>query len=255
VRRRKSLQGLTLLELLLTLTLSVFLSVVIVRAAGFEMEEQRSIDAQRASVDQSQTLERELTKTISGALLDSSLIASDATATTAAATTGPATFFQSVDEGSQADGGGESRITFTTTMPVPLSAIDNQNDDWTTQQTNYGPVGGPVEVSIGITPIGSPPISESGLFERIQHPSDSDPTQGGTERLLDPDVTSIGFQFWDGEEWEPSWDTTTMTAVHLPQAVQVTYRLKADIGNTDHVFVIPILSSDVNYNNPVQPTQ
>jgi hypothetical protein len=140
-------------------------------------------------------------------------------------------------------------------MPVPLSAIDNQTDDWPTQQTNYGPVGGPVEVSFGITPIGSPPNAETGLFERIEHPSDSDPTQGGTERLLDPDVTSIGFQFWDGTEWDPSWDTTTMTSVHLPQAVQVTYRLKNDTGNVDHVFVVPILASDVNYNNPVQTTQ
>jgi prepilin-type N-terminal cleavage/methylation domain-containing protein len=250
-------RGLTLLELMITLALSVILTVVISSAVGQEMREQIAIDTQRANVDQTSGMEQELTQTISGALLDPTVTAAAATTATTAAAPAPtpSTYFQSVNDGSQSSSGGDGRLTITTTVPVPLAAIGNLNDDWPTQQTTYGPVGGPVEISFGVNPVGSPPNGETGLFERIQHPGDGDPTQGGTERLLDTDVTSIGFQFWDGAEWDPSWDTTTMTTPTLPQAVQVTYRLKSDIGVTDHMFVIPVRASTVSVNNPVQVSQ
>lgn len=266
MRRNRTQSGLTLLEVMITLLISVFLSVVVVRAAGVEMMEQKSIDAQRASVDATAAMEDEITRTLSGALLDPTLTGQSAltgTATSAAASTtstasggnGPETYMQSENDGSPAAGSGDPRLTFTTTIPVPITAIDNVTDDWPTQQSEYGPVGGPTEVSFGVTPIGAPPNGETGLFERIQHPSDDDPTQGGTERLIDPDVTAIGFEFWDGQEWDPTWDTTTMTTPQLPEAVQVTYRLKNDTSNVDHMFVVVIQASNVNYNDPVQVTQ
>ena len=60
----------------------------------------------------------------------------------------------------------------------------------------------------------------------------------------------MGFQFWDGTEWDSEWDTTTGTR-RLPQAVQVSYRLTSDLNDTPHVFVVIVLSSDCNADDPV----
>jgi len=60
----------------------------------------------------------------------------------------------------------------------------------------------------------------------------------------------IGFQFWDGTEWDPNWDTTT-EARRLPAAVMVSYTLTGDSANTTHMFVVPILTSNVNALSPV----
>ena len=119
-------------------------------------------------------------------------------------------------------------------------------------------MGGPVEVSISTTAVGNPTgNNQSGLFERVQRPSDADATQGGTESLLTPDVDSIGFQFWDGAEWLTSWDTTSTTTGQLnrlPAAVEVTYVLKSDPTKTQKTFIVMIPESDVTALNPVVST-
>ena len=71
------------------------------------------------------------------------------------------------------------------------------------------------------------------------------------ELVLGPDIAGIGFQFWDGQQWQDTWDTTTMTPPRLPQAVQVTYRLKSEPNGPVHLFVAPVPASDVNALNPV----
>ena len=142
-------------------------------------------------------------------------------------------------------------MTFTTTSPAPPQrALDNSTDDFETQQTANGPVGGLAEISLGMTPIGNAG-DKTGLFERVQRPSDGDPTQGGNESVLSADITSIGFQFWDGQQWLDTWDTTKMTPPRLPQSVQVTYKLKSEPNGITHLFVAPIPSSDVTPSNPV----
>jgi len=67
-------------------------------------------------------------------------------------------------------------------LPVPNEPfpVTNTTDDFETQQTLYGPVGGVSEISLSTTAVGDAG-SHTGLFERRQTPSDGDPTQGGTE--------------------------------------------------------------------------
>jgi hypothetical protein len=215
------------------------MSVVIAGAISFayadslklqERQEQRMQTHDRTAV-----MEHEITEAIEGAQLSST-------------TTDTTSYFQGTNDAGGSDLGCD-RITVTTTYPGTPMESYYSTDDYTTQQTNVGPVGGLTEISIGTNPVGAAG-SNSGLFERLQHPSDGDPTQGGNEMDLDPDVTSMGFQFWDGAEWDSEWDTTTGTR-RLPQDVQVSYRLKGDTDNTPHVFVVMVYSSDCNSQNPV----
>jgi prepilin-type N-terminal cleavage/methylation domain-containing protein len=227
-------RGFTLLELLLVLAMSVVLSGAIAFAYSECVSVQRAHELSLTTQDHTLSMERELTTVIQGAQL--SALATDTTS-----------YFIGTDDAGGSNLGCD-RLTVTTTAPgIPIQSIDS-TDDYLTQQTEYGPYGGLAEASIGTNPIGEAG-SHIGLFERIQHPSDGDPTQGGMETDLDSDVVQMGFQFWDGIEWCSLWDTQTGTRV-LPQAVQVSYILKSDTSNTPHVFVVPIPSSTVTYNTP-----
>jgi len=231
--------GLTLLELLVALTMTAVLGAALVNAYAAEVQVQQSHERRMATLDRSDSFEREITRLLSGAYLSST--ATDQT-----------TFFQGLaTEGS--NDLGCSRLTFTTTAPgVPPSVLTDTADDFETLQQKFGPAGGVSEVSFSTTPVGSPPAGQAGLFERLQHPSDTDTTQGGTESVLNPQVESIGFQFWDGLEWVSTWDTTTGTR-RLPQAVMVSYHL-ADSSGTARSFVVSIPGSDVSSQNPVSTT-
>ena len=225
--------GFTLLELLIVLAMSAVISGALVFAFTETITIQRAHEQARAVQDQTASMERELTTMIEGAELSPT-------------TTDTTSYFIGTN-----DSGGSSlgcdRLTITTTAPgVPIASLYS-TDDFPTQQTEYGPFGGLSEYSFGTSPVGSPG-DHTGLFERIEHPSDGDPTQGGMESDLDSDVVQMGFQFWDGLEWVSAWDTQTGTRV-LPQAVQVSYILKGDTGNTPHVFVVPVLASTVNSQN------
>jgi prepilin-type N-terminal cleavage/methylation domain-containing protein len=231
---RRRVQGFTLLELLIVLAMTVVISAAIVFAYSATVSMQRLHEQRMASQDQTAAMEKELTSIIEGAELS----------TTVTDTT--SYFIGSNDAGG--NNLGCDRLTVTTTAPsVPINSLFS-TDDFTTQQTEYGPVGGLTEASIGINAVGAA-ADHTGLFERLQHPSDGDATQGGLEMDLDSDVTSMGFQFWDGTEWVAAWNTQTGTR-RLPQAVQVSYTLKGDTNNTPHMFVVTVLSSDVTATNP-----
>ncbi len=228
--------GFTLLELLISMSMAVVLAGAIAFAFSDAMKLQESNQQRETVHDQTGAMEHELTEAIEGAMLSSS--ATDQTC-----------FFRGTNDAGGSDLGCD-RLTISSTYPgVPIRSLDS-TDTYLDQQSNYGPVGGLTEMSFGINAVGSPPSGQSGLFERIEHPSDTDPTQGGYETLLDPDVTQMGFQFWDGTEWDSEWDTTTGTR-RLPQAVQVSYRLTSDLNDTPHVFVVIVLSSDCNADDPV----
>jgi type II secretory pathway pseudopilin PulG len=234
-KRCKRSLGFTLLELLIATAMTVVLSGAIAFAYADAMNIQRLDIQQKSTQDRTMAMEREITEAIEGAQLSST-------------TTDTTSYFQGLDDAGGSDLGCD-RITVSTTYPgVPIGSIYSI-DDFLTQQTSVGPVGGLSEISFGVNPVGTPG-AHTGLFERTQRPSDSDPTQGGYEMDLDPDVTEMGFQFWDGVEWDTQWDTTTGTR-RLPQAVQVEYRLKGDTGKIPHMFVVIVLSSDCNVNNPV----
>lgn len=233
--RTRSVRGLTLLELLLALALSAVLALALTFTFAAAMNLQKSQETRRATVDETDRTEQTLTQIIQGAK-----ISATATDTT--------TFFIGQDDGGSTDLGCD-RLTLSTTAPgVPMASQDDSDDDFETQQSKRGPVGGVSEISLGTTPVGDAG-SRAGLFERIQRPSDGDPTQGGMESLLSSNVSEIGFEFWNGSQWVSVWDTTNGDR-RLPAAVQVSYRLKNDPQSQTRVFVVNIPESDVTTTNP-----
>jgi Tfp pilus assembly protein PilE len=252
----------TLVELMIVMAMTVVIAGALSVAFAGAVSLQRSQEAMRAETDRSDVVERTITRLLTGARLATVGAATAPTTTTGtdaapastavAASTTPITYFQGLSDGGAAELGSD-RLTFTTTMPTVSVKAQQSQDDFETQQSDNGPIGGLAEVSLGMVAVGNPG-TKTGLFERVQRPSDGDPTQGGQESVLGPDIASIGFQFWDGQEWLDTWDTTTMTPVRLPQAVQVTYRLKSEPNGPQHLFVVPIPTSDVTTINPVTST-
>ena len=116
-----------------------------------------------------------------------------------------------------------------------------------------GPQGGVAEVSLGMIAVGEEAPSTMGLFERLQLPADGDAAQGGTELVLEPAVTQLGFEFYDGIEWTTDWDTQNSTR-RLPAAVRVSYTLATDADGHLHTFVVPLPASDVDADNPANAT-
>lgn len=247
-RTKRAMGGITLLEILVAATLTVVLLSALSYAfvAGADMERRQS--ARRAESNGQGILETRLSDMIRGAKLSGD-------------ETDLLTYFQGESTGSENTELGCDRLTFTTASPaVPLSALASA-DDFETQHTARGAVGGVAEVSLGTAPVGQVPDDRAGLFERVQRPSDGDATQGGIETLLAAEVSEIGFQFWDGTQWAINWNTTTGER-RLPAAVKVSYILQSsggggeDGGNssagddTIRSFVVPVPASDVDAQNP-----
>jgi Tfp pilus assembly protein PilE len=140
------------------------------------------------------------------------------------------------------------QLTFVAYSPPVPSDLIQSTDDFTTLNNNYGPQGGLSEYSFTQTPIGNASVDQ-GYFLRRQTPPDGDPTQGGYQSVFDADVETVSYEFYDGTEWTPSWDSTTMQTPRLPAAVRITYRRKGD--TADHLFVVRLVHSDVTPDNPV----
>jgi prepilin-type N-terminal cleavage/methylation domain-containing protein len=253
-RRRQA--GLTLIELMITVAIMALLSAAVAAAfvAGLDAErtQARRRDAQR----QTATTERRITALLEGAKLGAS--ATDRTTyfvgDNVGDTLGPVgTGSGTANPGSTLGGDGDlgcSRLTFTTAAgDVPMRVRDDA-DDFETQQQKNGPVGGVAEVEWATTPVGDAG-DKTGLFERLQRPSDGDPSQGGTETLLGAQIDQIGFQFWNGTDWVTTWDTINGTQRRLPAAVRVQYTLLGEPKGTLHAFVVPIPTSDVTAQNPL----
>ncbi|HZO91903.1 MAG TPA: hypothetical protein VFB38_26535 [Chthonomonadaceae bacterium] len=236
-RRRHNRVGLTLLELVFAMALAATLTVAIGYAFVAGLDLQRTQAVRRAAQNRTEAMQQRITRMLQGAKLTDT-----ATDTT--------TFFVGEATG-QSDNGdlGCDQLTFTTIAPGVPMAAQLSGDDFETQHNAYGPIGGVAEVSYSTTPVGDAG-DQTGLFERIQRPSDGDPTQGGLESLLAPEVERMGFQFWDGLEWVDTWDTLNDTR-RLPAAVKVSYTLRGARDNTVNVFVVPIPASDVTAQNPV----
>ena len=260
--------GMTLVELLIVLVITAILASAIGYAFTAELTTQRIEEARRAALSRSDTTEQEITRLLQGAKLTApaatpAAITSNGPTPGAPDLSGPAvspeqtTYFIGSEDrtlGGESGAGdlGCSRLTFTTTAPaVPPSVLDS-TDDFLTQQQSHGPVGGLTEVSLSTSPVGDAG-GRTGLFERQQGPADADPTQGGFESVLDPQIDRIGFQFWDGQEWVSTWSPTDPP--RLPAAVRVSFTLKAASVNGAaarvHIFVVPIPASDADAQNPV----
>lgn len=258
--RQRQCYGLTLIELLIVLGITAILASALGYAFTAELTMQRVEEARRAKLDRSDGVERQITRLLRGAKLAAPMEAGPAAAVpnvlsgqpiNPAAPAAQTTYFAGVVESGATDLGCD-RLTFTTTAPaLPMAALAG-TDDFETQQQARGPVGGLAEVSLSVTPVGDAG-GRTGLFERLQRPSDADPSQGGSEFLLDPQIERIGFQFWDGLEWVTSWSTTSPP--RLPQAVRVSYTLRGAPPGEVRVFDVPLPASDVSAQSPQNTSQ
>ena len=142
----------------------------------------------------------------------------------------------------------QNQLVFTgLSQRIPSELIDS-TETFENLNKAFGPEGGMTEYSVSLTPVGQAPVDQA-LFLRHQTPADGDPSQGGMESVLDPDITSISYEFYNGTDWDTSWDSTTQATPRLPAAVRITYRRKND--SADHIFIVRLIHSDVTPDNPV----
>jgi len=139
-------------------------------------------------------------------------------------------------------------LTFTSIGNTPSKPMMASDKDFETLNADYGPQGGVREEALSMVAVGDAGENQ-GLFIREQVPADTDTTQGGIERVLNPNIQSIRFEAWDGAQWMTSWDTTTMATPRLPAAVSVYYRFTGE--DDERLVVIRLPHSDVTTTNPV----
>lgn len=146
--------------------------------------------------------------------------------------------------------GGDSDTIMFTVMGRPLPGnvlATDPSDDFETDNEHYGPQGGIAEYEVSMTPVGDA-RGQKGVVLREQVPADADATQGGNETIIEPDVTQITFEFFDGLQWEPSWNTFTMTPRQLPAAVKVNYKVNGEA--QDRIFIVGLAYTTVSPTNP-----
>ncbi len=230
-RLRAPSSGFTLIELLVTAIIVGIITMALASAFSFGATYGTRSEASR----QTELARIQFEDRLRG-LLQNATVNTDTTDTT--------TYFLAGADAAGAD----DRITFTTAIPRLTAAQVDSTDDFQTQNQEFGPQGGLDEVSISMTPVGQAQ-QNSGLFVREQRPSDGDTTQGGYESVMDPDVASVQWEFFDGVNWDTTWDSTTVTKRRIPAAVRVTYQLQNE--ENPHVLVVRLKNSDVTPTNPV----
>lgn len=242
-------RGLTLIELLVALAMSAFIIVgsasAYVTAINFERQSRDSQDA----YEHRSVLEQRIR-----ALLGGAYVSADAN--------DPLTYFNGESSSTTLEATSADSLTFTTLSEGLNGAVLGSSDDFETLNSRFGPQGGIAEISISTTPVGASGEGKSGLFVREQRPADGDPSQGGTESVLDPDVKSIQFEFYNGSAWDPAWSTSGQSVQsqsgsagidgrRIPSAVRVTYALTGDADDIQHSFIVRLFHSDVSETNPV----
>lgn len=250
MRRR----GLTLIEVMVSLIMSVFLIGAAGSAYVTGINFEKQMRAHRETSEAKIRFEDRLTKLLRGAYVSANQADTS-------------TYFIGQINGDSMTSAASDELIFTTLSDGFNGALLGSQDDFETMNQNFGPQGGIAEVDLSTTALGEGGQTKQGLFIREQRPADGDPSQGGYESLLSPDVRSIQFEFFDGTDWQPIWgtagaDTTNLTADaataaatdgrRLPAAVRVTYTLNDDADGVQHVLVIRLPHSDVTALNPVE---
>jgi len=237
MRRR----GTTLIELMVVVAIIAILSIAIGEAFVVGLNYETNAEAARERVIARDRMEEKLTDLFRHAYLGTNQAdtTTNFVATSSGNSTGNAT--------------GADTVTFTVQGIRVEGVLLASTDDFETLNDHYGPQGGIQEIGLSTTAVGDPG-NQTGLFIRHQNPADSDITQGGTERLLDPNVSSISFEFWDGNAWQPSWTTQVGNTKRLPAAVQITYTLNNDADGQNHIIIVQLPLSDVTADNPADPS-
>jgi prepilin-type N-terminal cleavage/methylation domain-containing protein len=223
-------RGFTLIELLVSAVIVGIITIALASAFAYGVSYQNRSEASRQTQLEHTQFEDRVRSLLQNAVTNTD-------------TTDTSVYFLA---GSDA-AGSDDRLTFTTELPSIPGAQLASTDDFETQNVGFGPQGGLEEVSLGLTPVGQT-TQQSGLFLREQRPSDGDATQGGTETVVEPNVTSIQWEFYDGLTWQTTWDTA-QTSRRIPSAVRVTYQLQDETDS--HIFVVRLAKSDVTPDNPI----
>jgi len=249
-------RGITLIELLISVILTAAMVVTIGNLYSQAANYDGKVRADRSLDVKTQAIQDKITDWLRHAELAANATATDSyfignVGNVASVTTPTQVATPQTNGSTSSSGNGNSdTLIFTVTGLRLNSGTLTSDDDFETQNTNHGPQGGVAEVAIYTTPVGTPPQNQTGLFNRFQRPADIDPSQGGNETLMSPDVTSIQFEFWDGAQYEPTWDSRSMTPTkRLPAAVRVTYQMQNE--TNPRVFVVTLPNSDVTMLNPV----
>jgi prepilin-type N-terminal cleavage/methylation domain-containing protein len=233
--------GITLIEMVVTMTIVVILSAGLTRAFVIGVNYETNLAAARERQEAQDKTDDRLTELFQRAYLSPDNTNTD-------------TFFiGGTVEDSGIGSSTADTVQFTISGGRPSSALLDSTDDFETLNQRYGPQGGVAEVSLSMTAVGDAGAN-TGLFLRTQRPSDSEPTQGGTEEVFDADITSISFEFWDGQAWQTSWSTQVGATKRLPAAVRITYSRTGEDDNSSHILVVRLPISDVTANNPADQT-
>jgi prepilin-type N-terminal cleavage/methylation domain-containing protein len=242
MRRR----GITLIELLLALTISSLVMAAAGTAYIAGTNTARTLGNGRDVVAKQALFEATLADLFRHAYIDTDAQNRYTFFQSGDAITGSTTNAGATGQGSSTDA---NALVFTVLgRRLPATTLSS-TDDFETNNSKFGPVGGVTEVELSTTPIGDGANGQQGLFLREQTPSDGDPSQGGEESLLNPDVETISFEYFDGTDWQTTWDTSTMGTRRLPSAVRVTYKLRDE--SQDRVLTFSLPASDVTPDNPV----
>ncbi len=231
-------RGITLLEMMIvTLCMVVILSSVIMFAVT-ALKHTTAVKETRATFNTNSALEDRIRNLLEGAYLSS--VATD---TSSYFKGGPDVALTNPNDSSD-----PTLLVFTALSPRVPSELLASNSDFETLNQSYGPQGGMTEYALSLTAIGDSTVDQ-GLFLRHQTPADGDSSQGGYQSVLDANVDSISYEFYDGTDWIQTWDTGSMTTPRLPAAVRITYHRKDE--QNDHQLVVHLLHSDVTPDNPV----
>ena len=228
----KRTSGLTLIELLIVLAVSVVLIATVAMAYDSGIKFQLSVPEKDAQLKSIIRLENEIRTLLEGAYLTTD--ATDATS-----------YFLTAASGGEL--AALDTLVFTTLGLRPTSAYLNSQDEFEQLNERFGPQGGLVEVAFSTVPVGETEIA-NGLFLRTQSPPDGDPTQGGMETALVQGIQLFQFEFFDGTQWLEEWSTFTGQR-RLPAAIRITYQLNGDTAARTMTVRLP--HSDVTPDNPL----
>ena len=225
-------RGLTLIELLIALAITVMLIVSVAFAYGAGMQFQMRVPEQDAEMRRIVQFEERARRIIEGAFLTAD--ETDQTSYfTALSTSGDLTNLDT--------------MVFTTLGAPPTSAFLASTEEFEVLNERFGPQGGLAEVAFSIVPVGEATV-EGALYLRVQRPADGDPTQGGTESAILEGVETFAFEFFNGTEWVAEWDTFTAQR-RLPAAIRLIYGLVDE--DVDRVLTVRVPLSDVTPEDPI----